>query len=87
MVHLQLVKAVRPHQIADPGDIGGFVEPLAQNRGEHGLACAMRHRGHGRSDRDERGSFAFAPADDAAGLDAHEERVLAAIPDVENLGH
>ena len=41
VVHLELVKAVGPHQIANASDVGGIVKPLTQHRGEHRLAGAV----------------------------------------------
>ena len=52
---------------------------LAEHRGADRPAGAVRHRADEGGDRDERRGLAFAPADMAAGGDAHEQRVLAAV--------
>src|SRR5688572_1567921 len=66
-------------------DVFDGVELLAEDGGADGFAGAVGHRAIPACDGDERAGFAFAPAGEAAGLDAHEEGVLAAVTDVAHL--
>src|SRR5215469_18194740 len=87
MRRLQEIEAVATHETRDAGNVGSPVERLPQHRVEHRLASAMRARTNRRRDRDERRGLALAPADMAAGGDADEQRILAAVALERDLGH
>jgi hypothetical protein len=76
---LQQVHAVPGDLGADAGDIVGMVDRLAEHRVAHRAAGAVRHGRYKGGDGDERRGLALAPADMTAGLDADEQRVLAAV--------
>ena len=69
------------------GDVGGAVDLAAQHHVTHRLAGAMRHGCYEGGDGDERRGLALAPALVAISADADDERVLAAVADVLDLGH
>jgi hypothetical protein len=47
----------------------------------------MRHRTHERRDRNQRGSLALSPADEAPSGNSYEQRVLATVPFGSDFGH
>ena len=87
VIGLQQVEALRAHEIADVADVRGVAKPLAEHRRCDRLARAVRHRADERRDRGEGSRLALAVALEPAGADAHEQRVLAAVADVEDLRH
>ena len=87
VIGLQQVEALRAHEVADAADVGSIVQPLAEHRCADGLAGAVRERADERCDRRERCRLALAVALEAPAAHAHEQGVLAAVADVEHLGH
>src|SRR4051794_3227826 len=68
-------------------DVVRPVERLAEHRGRHRSACAMRHRTDEGGNRGKRRGLAFPPANMASGRDAHDEGVLAAVRSDGDLRH
>ena len=88
VVGLQQIEAVLAHEAADAQHVGGVVQLLAEHGCLHRLAGAVRERADHGGDGGERRGFAFAEAFAAVvAAHAHDERVLAAVADVEHFGH
>jgi hypothetical protein len=81
------VEAARPNLGIDAADIVRAFQHLAQHRICDRVARTVRHGRDERGDGRQRRGLALAPADLAAGGDADDAGVLAAVTDVLDLGH
>jgi len=84
---LEQVEAVLPHQRPDPADVGNVVQALTEHRVAHRLAGAVGHRADEGGDRGQGRRLALPPADVPPGRDPDQQQILAAVADVEDLGH
>lgn len=87
MVGLQQIEVVDADLVAGALDVGYAVQFLAGPGIAHRFASEMRTRTHPRGDRRQRRGIALAPALEAAGEHVHQQGVLAAVADVQYIGH
>ena len=74
------------HARVDAADVVRVVELLPQHGRAHGFAGAVRHRAIPTGNGNQRRGLALAPADVTVRLDAHQQRILAAVTNVADLG-
>jgi hypothetical protein len=84
---LQQIQAVGTDQVADAIDVVDVLKRLSEHGGGDRFAGTVRHRRDKAGDRRQRRRLTFSPPFLAPSLNAHQQRILAAVPDIKHLGH